>query len=83
MELIFTEDSYYRLAGYESVLQDVADMIYFPLRCVVKAVCGQTTKTVFSCVMPPVSWAVLQRAPAALALALGVPWFLLAADLLQ
>lgn len=33
VELIFTEDSHYRLAGYESVLQDVADMIHFPLRC--------------------------------------------------
>lgn len=47
MEFIFTEDSYYQLAGYRSGLQDVADMIHVPLHCVAKAVCGQMTKTLF------------------------------------
>ena len=47
MEFIFTEDSYYQLAGYGPGLQDVADMIHFCLHCVVKAVCGQTTKPLF------------------------------------
>jgi len=47
MELIFTGDSYYELASYGSGLQDVADMIHFPLNSVAKAVCGETTKTLF------------------------------------
>lgn len=45
MELIFTEDSYYQLAGYRSGLRDVADTIHFPLHFVAKALCGQTTNS--------------------------------------
>lgn len=83
MESVFTEDFYYQLAGYGSGLQDAAGMIRFPLHCVAKAVCGHITKPFFPRITLPVSWGILPRAPAFLALTFGGPWFLLGADPLQ